>query len=148
MYRIVRLAPVVLLALVTGCSDTTAPVSLRVNRVRWERQNLHDYAYVGERFCFCAPEGKVSVTVISDRVASVRVIATGVQLATDSWYTVDQLFDLAQRSFEEKDRTVSVEYDPELGYPTLIDIACTGIPECGERLEVSHLGGYLILFDS
>jgi hypothetical protein len=144
MLRIVSVVPVVLLALVVGCGDTTAPVSLSLNRVRWERQNLHDYSYIGERSCFCAPEGKVSVTVFSDRVTSVTVIATGAHLPTDNWYTVDELFDLAHGYFGEKDRSVRVEYDPAFGYPTLIDVACTMIADCGVRIEVKALAPVVI----
>jgi hypothetical protein len=140
MYRIVSAIPVVLLALVVGCSDSTAPVSLSFNRARWERQNLHDYQYTGERFCFCAPEGLVSVTVVSDQVTSVRVVATGAQLPTSGWYSVEQLFDLAQGYFGEKDKSVRVEYDPALGYPTLINVTCTMIADCDVRIEVKNLG--------
>ena len=140
MLRIVSVVPVGLLALVVGCSDTTAPVSLSLNRVRWERQNLHDYQYTGERFCFCLPEGPVSVTVVSDQVTSVRVVATGAQLPTAGWYTVQQLFDLAQDYFGEEDKSVRVEYDPVLGYPTLINVTCTMIADCDVRIEVNDLG--------
>jgi hypothetical protein len=140
MLKIVSVVPVVLLALVVGCSDSTAPVSLNVNRVRWERQNLHDYQYTGERFCFCLPEGPVSVTVVSDQVTSVRVVATGAQLPTAGWYTVQQLFDIAQGYFGEKDKSVRIEYDRALGYPTLINVTCTMIADCDVRIEVNDLG--------
>jgi uncharacterized protein DUF6174 len=140
MLRIVSVVPVVLLALVVGCSDTTAPVSLSLNRARWERQNLHDYSYTGERFASVAPQGKVRVVVLSGAVNSATVIATGEQLPTAEWYTVDQLFDLAARSFAEKDRNVRVEFEPAFGYPTLIDVTCTMIADCGVRIEVKDLG--------
>ena len=148
MLRIVSVVPVVLLALVVGCTDSTGPISLSLNRARWERQNPHDYSYTGERFCFCAPQGKVEVVVLSDAVYSATVVATGAHLPTAEWYTVEQLFDLAHQYFGEEDRIVKVEYDPDLGYPALIDVGCTGMADCGVRIEVNDLGPLPILLAS
>jgi hypothetical protein len=110
--------------------------------VRWENQNLHAYQYVAERLCFCVPEGEVFVTVWADQVTSVRA-ATGAPLSTAGWYTVDQLFDLAQHSFNEKGKRVFVDYDPRLGYPTLLHVTCTEVSDCGVSIQVKSLGPIL-----
>ena len=145
MPRIVRLAPVVLLSLFVGCSDSTAPISLSLNRARWEKQNLHEYLYTGRRVCFCPDAGQdVYVLVLSDTVFSARVVGTNVELPKGQWPTVDQLFDIAERSFGEKGMTVRVEYDPVLSYPTLVDVQCPMIADCGERKETKKLGGLVL----
>jgi hypothetical protein len=143
MLRFVRLATVVLLASFTGCSDSTGPVSLGLNRLRWENQNLLDYVYTARRGCFCPESGQeVLVTVLADRVASVRVVATGVEVNPAGWYTVPELFDLVDQSLGGSYTRVGVEYHQELGYPTEIDLVCDDTTlDCGLRLEIWDLNG-------
>lgn len=146
MHRIVRLAPVLLLLFFVGCSDSMAPLSLTLNRARWENQNLHEYLYTARRICFCPDAGQdVYVLVLSDAVFSARVVGTNVELPKDQWHTVDQLFDLAERSFGENGQTVRVKYHPELGYPTLIEVQCPpNIADCGLTIEAKNLGGLVV----
>lgn len=141
MRRIVRLAPVVLLSLFVGCSDSTAPASLTLNRLRWERQNLHDYVYTARRMCFCPESGEeVFVLVKSDEVLRVTVVATGLEVPKAGWNTVPQLFDLVERSFGENYARVGVEYDSELGYPTQINLVCHDTTlDCGLAIGVKDL---------
>lgn len=143
MLRFVRLASVVLLSLFIGCGDSTGPLSLTLNRARWEKQDLHDYLYTGRRVCFCPEAGQdVYVQVLADTVFSARVVGTAVELPKGQWQTVDQLFDFAQRSYRREYESVKVEYHPELGYPTLISLSCSAdIPDCGLTIEVKNLGG-------
>lgn len=142
MRKIVRLAPVVLLSFLAGCGDGTGPISLTLNRARWEKQNLHEYSYTGRRSCFCPESGKeVNVVVLADTVFSVSVVGTNVEVQKDAWLTVDQLFDFAERQFRTDDQTVKIEYDQTRGYPTVIDIGCAPtILDCGLRIEAKDLG--------
>ena len=143
MLRFVKLVSVVLLFIFTGCRDSTGPISLSLNRARWEGQNLHDYLYTGRKICFCPDAGReVLVTVLSDTVFSARVVGTTVELPKAEWLTVDELFDFARRSYGEHYERVRVEYHPELGYPSLIDLSCSrDILDCGTRSELKNLGG-------
>jgi hypothetical protein len=143
MLRFVRLGSVVVLSSLVGCSDSTGPVSLALNRARWEKQNLHDYIYTGRKICFCPDAGQeVYVMVLSDTVFSARVVGTTVELPKAEWLTVDQLFDLARRSYGENYENVRVEYHPELGHPTLINLSCPrDFLDCGLRIEIKNLGG-------
>jgi hypothetical protein len=144
MRRIVRLVPLVLLSFFVGCGDSTGPFSLNLNRLRWEKQNLHEYIYTGSRVCFCPDAGQeVRVLVLSDTVFSARVVGTAVELPKGAWLTVDQLFDFAERSFGENDKKVRIEYDPELGYPTLIGVSCPMIADCDVTIETKNLGGFV-----
>jgi hypothetical protein len=143
MHRIVRLAPVVLLALFIGCRDNTAPDqtrSLRLNRLLWENQNLHDYRYTGYLVCGECPSnhGPVFVTVLSDTVSSVKLTTTGVEVSRQGWQTVDQMFDLMERTFADKTWWITVEYDSALGYPTQILRGCPA-QDCAGGIVVKDL---------
>jgi hypothetical protein len=145
MRRIVGLAPVVLLALFIACRDNTAPDqlhSLRLNRLLWENQNLHDYRYAGALACGECPlnHGPVIVTVLSDTVSSVKLTTTGVEVSKQGWQTVDQLFDYAERKLADKSWTVTLKYDPVLGYPTEIDLACPA-QDCAVGILLKNLEG-------
>lgn len=140
MHRSVKLAFVLLVSLFAACRDSTGPTSLGINRLRWESQNLDSYTYTARRGCFCPESGQeVWVTVVSDVVVSVRLVATGAEVSTAGWYTVPQLFDLVEGAVEEIYESVSVEFDPELGYPTWINLACDDIPDCGLTMEARDL---------
>lgn len=143
MLRFVRLVTVVLLSLFIGCSDSTGPVSLSLNRARWEKQDLHEYIYTGRMVCFFCPNSgqDVYVLVLADTVFSARVVGTTVELPKGEWFTVDQLFDFLRGSYDEIYETVRVEYHPELGYPTLINLSCSrDVLDCGTRIEIRNLG--------
>lgn len=142
MHRIVSAAPAVLLSLFLGCSDSTGPVSLGLNRIRWEKQNLHDYVYTGRMSCFCGHSGEdVTVVVLADTVFSARVAGTTVELPRGIWLTVDEFFDLAQHSPGGYVERVRVEYHPALGYPTFIEQVCSpDIADCGVTIEIKNLG--------
>ena len=144
MHRIVRLAPVVLLSLFAGCSDSTAPISNPLNRMRWEKQNLHNYAYTGYISCFCLfPQEDVLVTVRSDTVESVILQSTAAKVSKAGWQTVDQLFDYVERAYADKNNRVRVEYDPERGYPTLISVSCP-LADCGATVSTRNLNEIII----
>ena len=115
MLKSVRLASVLLISLFVGCRDGIGPTSLGINRLRWESQNLHNYQYTARRGCFCPESGQeVLVTVVSDAVVSVTLVATGAEVSTEGWHTVPQLFDLVEGAVDEVYESVSVEFDPDL----------------------------------
>jgi hypothetical protein len=150
MPRFVGPLSVVLFSLLVACSDSTSPLALSVNRMRWDKQNLHDYSYTGRRFCFCPPgsDKEVLVIVLSDTVYSARVVGTTVELPQGDWPTVKQLFGVVQSSYSSDTYDeVRVKYDPALGYPTLIDLSCPDtIADCGFRLEIKNLAGLVSLY--
>jgi hypothetical protein len=141
MLRSVGLASVVLLFSLSGCGDSTGPVPGVLGRARWAHQNLHDYTYTGRRVCFCGNAGQdVTVVVLADTVFSARVVGTTVEQPKGSWLTVEELFALAQRSPQGYVERITVEYHPELGYPTRIEETCSPyIADCGVTIEIKNL---------
>jgi hypothetical protein len=141
MHRSVKLASVLLVSLFVACRDSTGPTSLGLNRLRWESQNLDSYTYSARKVCFCPESGEeVFVTVISDAVVSVKSVATGVEVLKAGWHTVPQLFDLVEDAVKATYESVTVEFDPELGYPTRISLMCDDTTlDCGLVMEVRDL---------
>ena len=142
MLRFVRPATVVLLSILIGCSDSTGPFALALNRARWEGQNLHDYAYRGRMSCFCGYGGQyVTVLVLADTVNSATLEGSGQVIPRETWRTVEELFDFAQHARDGNVERVRVEYHREMGYPTLIELSCSpNIADCGTTLEITDLG--------
>jgi Family of unknown function (DUF6174) len=147
MHRSVKLVSVVLVSLFAACGDGTGPTSLGINRLRWESRNLDNYTYTARRLCFCPESGQeVFVTVISDAVFSVRLVATGAEVPTAGWHTVPQLFDLVEGAVEENYESVSVEFDPHLGYPRQIRLVCDDTTlDCGLTIEARELAPIFIV---
>jgi len=97
---------------------------LDVNRSVWEDAAITEYTYELKRMCYCGLAGALNVTVADHAVvAATRV--DGQRIAPQDLHvveTVDDLFDVVQRAIDERAFRYTVEYDPELGYPTLVDL--------------------------
>jgi hypothetical protein len=114
---------------VTGCSDTLEPSGVFSSaEQRWENASYSSYAFTAERSCFCSDEGRgpVRVTVLNGSVTSVVMIATGVTVEADGWFTIEGLFDLIREQLETLPSRLDAEYDAALGYPTKVTY---GTPE-------------------
>jgi hypothetical protein len=71
-------------------------------------------------------------------------VSTGVEVPKEGWQTVDQLFDFVERTFADKTWSITVEYDPALGYPTLIDAGCPAA-DCAVGIRVRNLGNLVTI---
>jgi hypothetical protein len=118
-----------LLPLVGSCSVEAGlgpREALRLNRAErlWLSQHLPDYDYEYQIGCFCRFVGGVYVQVRGGVVMAATRAADGEALSPDELDEVPsvlELFAIARQALEEADE-VEIEYDPTLGYPTLIDI--------------------------
>lgn len=120
-----------LVALLAACSSSTGPsslVDLERARSRWEGRSFADYTFETRRDCFCTPEltGPVRITVVNDSIASVIDISTDSVIpypAAGNWYTVDDLFVVIDSAIQHQaTSSIDVTYDPDLGYPTTLEI--------------------------
>jgi len=123
MPRFVRNGVFALLVLAFGgCGDAAGPKSLTEAQDLWQSQNLSTYSYVATHECFCNfPPGPVTVEVTQGQVSRVVVLSTGAEIATDGWYTIDELFGRLRSMTVQP---ASVTFDPRLGYPRRIEICC------------------------
>jgi len=100
---------------------------VRAQQRLWNQQRLRNYRYTLEVSCFCVPEMRQPVVIeIQDGVpVSYTYEATG-QPAEASYFerysTVPKLFNLARAALYRTPNSMTMQFDPELGYPTQINI--------------------------
>jgi Family of unknown function (DUF6174) len=116
-----------------ACSEfTTGPEGDLISaRNRWASLAPSAYSIIVSRACECTPEGSgpVLVVVRNGVVESRTYVQSGAVVATASanaFPTVDGLFALVEGEVRTGTRPVRAQYDPALGYPTLISV---GEPE-------------------
>ena len=124
--RSLRLAVAVVLA--AACTDSLAPVGEQASaRLRWASRGPSAYTYTVERGCYCLTEaiGPVDVTVRAGVVESRRYTRTGADVPAqfaELFPNVEGLFARVDSARIRNAASLRVEYHPELGYPTRIDI--------------------------
>ena len=108
-----------------SCSDAIGPADqitdLAAARERWHAQNLHTYAFTLQRSCFCGNVHPLYVAVLSDTVAGVFDLETGMPVDRQLGETVDDLFAFVQNAIERRARLIRAEYDAAKGFPAEID---------------------------
>lgn len=122
------------IALLVSCSDSTAPRNAVDAQGLWRSQNIASYSYVAERVCFCEVGSEpVTIQVVQGKVSSVTVVATGAEIPTTGWPTIDELFDEIIAN-----PPTTVQFNAALGYPTRIDRCCLA-DDSGSSFTVSDL---------
>jgi hypothetical protein len=128
-----RLFSLALLGVAISCSDaptsatgpltTAAPqtADLETARQRWRAQDLHTYAFLLQRSCFCGNTHPLFVAVVNDKVAGVVDFETFEGVDPNVGQTVDDLFAFIQNAIKHHARLIDVEYDAAKGFPTKID---------------------------
>ena len=122
-----RLAALALLVLGMACSDATGPgperpvTDLAAARERWRAQDLHTYAFILQRSCFCVNIHPLYVVVLSDTVAGVLDFETFEPVDHQFGETVDGLFTIIQNAIDKPAQLIRAEYDATRGFPTEID---------------------------
>lgn len=139
----------VLVALLAACGSSTGPsplVDLEHARSRWESRSFADYTFETRRDCFCAPEltGPARITVVNDSITSVIDITADSVIpypAAGNWYTVEDLFVVIDSAVHHPaTSSIDVAYDPDLGYPTTLEISPRPeIADAGVRYTITLL---------
>jgi len=124
--RQIRFAAVAaLLVAVASCGDSTAPgtpnTELAAARARWRAQNLHTYAFILQRTCFCANTDRLYVAVLADTVAEVIDFDSGEAVDRGLGQTVDDLFAFIQSAQDRGVQLIRADFDGVKGFPTSID---------------------------
>ena len=168
MTTILRIAATIsATTLLLGCggSDSNDVLDdLNANRAKWESANVDTYQFEYQLSCFCVEETTLPrlVLVEGSQVTSQTIIEGNIALPLDdaTAESIDSLFQLIALE-ESRAESLSVKYDPELGYPTEIrvdineqtaddeytlyisdvvpagDVACTATVEDGLLLSVT-----------
>ena len=128
MNSFVRLAAVVAaFNLLTACELDSNKVleNLNENRAKWESANIDTYQFEYSISCNCLDEDTLLrlVVVNAGEVVSQTIIKSHVALPLDQGRaeSIAELFELIAYE-ESRAESVTVEYDPDLGYPTKINV--------------------------
>ncbi|MDY6976770.1 MAG: DUF6174 domain-containing protein [Pseudomonadota bacterium] len=129
MTTILRIAATITATtLLLGCggSDSNDLLDdLNANRAKWEGANIDNYQFEYQISCFCTEETTLPrlVLVEDGQVAYQTIIEGNVALPRDDATTesIDSLFQLIALE-ESRAESLTVKYDPELGYPTEIKV--------------------------
>jgi hypothetical protein len=122
--------PILALLALAGCASTGPEIDqarARLERARsdWESQGIHGYRYDVRRDCFCGWVLPVRITAVGDEIREVRDLETDELVAEErfsQYYTIDDLFDLAERALDREADRFEFEYHPSLHFPTRITI--------------------------
>jgi hypothetical protein len=121
----IRLAGLALLVVAISCSDATGPwqqtTDLVAARERWRAQNLHTYAFILQRSCFCGNTHPLYVLVAADTVAVVLDFETFEGVDRRLGQTVEGLFTFIQNAIDRPARLIRANYDEAKGFPSEID---------------------------
>jgi len=116
-------------AATTACESPISPdelLRLADAKAQWDARPFSDYSFEVRQSCSCPFEWTqwARVEVVAGQITRVVLIATGSDLPPpqrDYFPTVERIFEMigATRS-DDWVEDISVAYDPQLGYPTLV----------------------------
>jgi hypothetical protein len=97
---------------------------LDANRAVWEAAGITSYTYELRRLCYCVLAGDLTVTVADRAVVAVERADGGPIPASERHHveTIEDLFAIIQDAIDERAFRYAVEFDAELGYPTVVDL--------------------------
>lgn len=100
---------------------------LNRNRRQWQAQAVENYRFVARRGCYCPGEvvAPVVVEVRNGEITSLAYQETGTGVgATLSglWPPLEGVFDIVQDAIDREAADLTVEYDPDFGFPRAIAI--------------------------
>lgn len=112
-------------------------------RARWESAGITNYTAESRIRCFCPGHLAVwtRLSIRDNQVTDTQPLEPlppGSVATPLGWRTVTDLFDrIAQLDQEEYIKSVTVQYDPVLGYPQQIAVTCeSNVTDCGVTYEM------------
>ena len=129
-----------------GCGSPLSP-SLRFElekaRALWESAAISNYTVESRIRCFCPGHLAVwtELSIRDNRVTDTQpleLLPPGSFATASGWQTVTDLFDRIEESNQgESVKSVTVQYDPVLGYPQRIAVTCqSNVTDCGVTYEM------------
>ena len=150
MPRHARISLIGLLSCLLACTSplsTDEVLALAKAEARWAARPFQAYSYEYAISCGECPDifrRSTRVSVNNGQVVGVVVVVNDSALPAQDWTsftTIDGLF-ARIRSYPQEDwvRDVTVEFDPQFGYPTLIStLAKPGIQDAGAAEYIRNL---------
>ncbi|MGE5833746.1 MAG: DUF6174 domain-containing protein [Acidobacteriota bacterium] len=129
-----------------GCGGPLSPSQrsdLEKARARWESAAIINYTAESRIRCFCPGHLAVwtRLSIRDNQVTDTQPLEPlppGSFATTLGWRTVTDLFDrIEQLNQEEHIKSVTVQYDPLLGFPQQIVVTCqSNVTDCGVTYEM------------
>jgi hypothetical protein len=129
-----------------GCGGPLSPSQrseLEKARARWESAGITNYTAESRIRCFCPGHLAVwtRLSIRDNRVIDTQPLdplPPGSFATPLGWRTVTDLFDrIEQLNQGEYIKSVTVQYDPVLGYPQQIVVTCqSNVTDCGATYEM------------
>jgi Family of unknown function (DUF6174) len=120
-------APAISYTTVEIAQKKPAIANFRKYRRLWNQQNIRNYSYVLSNSCFCIPEarGPVLITVKHGITTSITSVETGQPVNPEffeRYKAIPKLFDVIADAIAHKASNLDVQYNPQFGYLTQINI--------------------------
>ena len=131
-----------------ACGNPNGPEdpqrSLDENRRKFRAVVGSSYRVDYQHQCFCSPEtvAPVRLTVREGSIVGVEPLSAAGALPPERWgayRTVEGVFDAIQEAFTRGARRVTVEYDPDQGYPADVDIDYQRELDAWDGFKLSHV---------
>ena len=142
MFVTMALAPLA----AAGCGGPLSPSQrseLERARTRWEAAGITNYTVESRIRCFCPGHTAVwtRLSIQDNRVIDTQPLEPlppGSFATSLGWDTVTDLFDrIEQLNQDEYIKSITVRYDPLLGYPQKIVVTCqSNVIDCGATYEM------------
>ena len=146
MRRLMFVTIAVALSAAAGCGGPLSPSqrsTLVQAMARWESAGITNYTAESRIRCFCPGHLAVwtRLSIRDNQVTDTQPLEPlppGSFATPFGWRTVTDLFDrIAQLDQEEHIKSVTVQYDPVLGYPQQIVVTCqSNVTDCGVTYEM------------
>jgi Family of unknown function (DUF6174) len=138
-----RLAVILLILALSGAAlgddKATEQHEFRLNRAKWERHGIASYEFrLRDENCYCLHAlgyGPFRVTIKQGKVVKAiyegekrdgywpgRIVPKKIYEKTDLIATVEEVFARTEMVINSPDQPHKITYDPEYGFPTLIDV--------------------------
>ncbi len=140
--RSLRVALALILA-AAGCSSPLDPgeaLGLANARAQWEERPFADYSFDMRRASLEVQTGPVRAIVRQGVIVSATLVETGDAVDPAVWFTIEQLFEFIPH-WAKGDGVddVTVEYDPSLGFPSLIEVRSEDF-DAGDTFTITNVG--------
>lgn len=127
------------LLVAVACSSPLSPREqgdrdLAQHQAKWHAAGVHAYAFDYDVIAMAQRPG-VRIEVRGDTVARVVDRATGAELPTAGWPTIDSVFAEARAALARTEYHARVMYDGTRGYPTRVEVV-SDVPDTGFTLVV------------
>ena len=122
-----RLILILTIAALVACSASPSS-ELSANRQKWQSQQITHYRFSLSVGCFCAFTDLMPVTIEVDNGKVISMVdkdgqpAAQFQDAVDQYATVEKLFGVIDSAVADHAYQLTVDYDPDHGYPRMISI--------------------------